>query len=76
MGLKPVEHQESVALSTSRLLRWASAVRSALERLRRERQRQCAHGPSTAARDRSAPPRTRIEEGIANRLSKIRDPLW
>ena len=35
-----------------------------------------ARSSSTAARDRSALPRTCTEDGTANRLSKIRDPLW
>jgi hypothetical protein len=40
-----------------------------------QRQRKYAHRPSTAARHRSSPARAGIEDGIANRPSKVRDPL-
>ena len=40
-----------------------------------QRPRKYAHRPSTAARHRSSPARAGIEDGIANRPSKVRDPL-
>ena len=40
-----------------------------------QRPRKYAHRPSTPARHRSSPARAGIEDGIANRPSKVRDPL-